>query len=646
MGPKRIAMLAAAALSMSFAPPAAAAPPNTTITSGPTGDTNNPTPTFGFSSSKPGSTFACRVDAIPYEPCTSPTTTSQLADGPHTFYVLATDSAGNVDPTPASRSFTVVPQTKFVGGPSNPTNNPTPTFSFSSSVPGSSFECRVDASSYESCASPEATSELTDGAHTFDVRAIDPAGYVDATPASRTLTVQAAPNVLVIETDDQTVESMRVMANVNSLIGDQGATFTNSFVNYSLCCPSRSTFLTGQYAHNHGVLFNKPPDGGFDRFESLHGTNNLAVWLRGAGYYTAMIGKYLNGYDGDPPVPPGWSEWYAALPDDQRVYDYALSDNGTAVHYGHDWTDFKQDVLTRKAVDFVNRRAPKAKPFFLWLTYTAPHVGGPNPNPRPPFGCASTAKPAPRHAHAFDSEPLPMPPNFNEADVTDKPAHISGLPLIDESEVADIERKYRCQLESLLSVDEGVKKVLGALEANGALGDTLVIYTSDNGFFNGEHRIPANKMQIYEESIRVPLEMRGPGIPQGVTVDPLAINADLAPTIVQVASAARPSLVMDGRPLIPVTQDPGIERGRELLVEDPRTSSAGLPGFEAIRTERYMYAEFITGEAELYDLQTDPFELQSLHDDPAFDAIKSELADHLHQLQDCAGAACLLHPAP
>ena len=132
-----------------------------------------------------------------------------------------------------------------------------------------------------------------------------------ASDRSTAAAAASEPNILVIETDDQTVESMKVMQNVNSLIGAQGATFANSFVNYSLCCPSRSTFLTGQYAHNHRVLSNSGPEGGFQRFESLHATNNLAVWLRHAGYYTAMVGKYLNGYANKPPKPPGWSEWHA-----------------------------------------------------------------------------------------------------------------------------------------------------------------------------------------------------------------------------------------------------------------------------------------------------------------------------------------------
>ena len=296
--------------------------------------------------------------------------------------------------------------------------------------------------------------------------------------------------MVVIETDDQTRGSIRVMRNVRALIGNKGARFKNSFVNYSLCCPSRATFLTGQYAHNHGVIDNTPPDGGFPRFESLHGDNNLAVWLQDSGYYTALIGKYMNGYDERPLVPPGWSEWYASQ--NQAVYNYRLNENGTPVYYGYQPADFKQDVLTRKAVGFVNRRAPKPKPFFLWLTYTAPHWGG-LPFANPPKNCRGTATPAPRHAHAFDSEPLPKPPNFNERYVSDKPAAIRSHPLLNASQIADIQRRYRCQLESLLSVDEGVKKIVQALVAKGELANTLLVFTSDNGFFNGAHRIPQGK---------------------------------------------------------------------------------------------------------------------------------------------------------
>jgi N-acetylglucosamine-6-sulfatase len=452
------------------------------------------------------------------------------------------------------------------------------------------------------------------------------------------MAAQTRPNILVIQTDDQTVESMRVMDNVDSLIADQGATFSNSFVNHALCCPSRATFLTGQYMHNHGVLGNTLPDGGFARFQALHGDSNLAVWLRRAGYHTTMIGKYLNNYSNSPLVPLGWSEWYAAAPDTHDAYNYTMNNNGTLVNHGQAPAAFKEDVLTSKAVDLVDRQAPKAKPFFLWLTYTAPHVGGPEPNRNPPFDCGKSPKPAPRHAHAFDSELLPMPPNFNEADVSDKPAHIRNRPRLTAAQITDRRRRYRCELESLLSVDEGVEEVVEALSATGELDSTLLMFTSDNGFFHGEHRLPGGKQHIYEESIRVPLVVRGPGIPQGVSVNDLVINADLAATIVEVANANPGPVEMDGRSLIPVAQQPGIERGRALLIEEPT--------FNAIRTERYKYAEHSTGETELYDLRKDPFERSSRHNAAAYATVKATLAERLHQLQDCAGDSCLNRPTP
>jgi N-acetylglucosamine-6-sulfatase len=469
---------------------------------------------------------------------------------------------------------------------------------------------------------------------------------VNGTPATPTQAASgpSRPNIVVIETDDQTVESMRVMTNVNSLIASQGATFENSFVNYALCCPSRATFLTGQYMHNHGVLGSAPPDGGFGRFQALHGNDNLAVWLQDAGYYTAMIGKYLNGYASKPPVPPGWSEWQAAAPasgsteaDTLNAYSYTMDENGVSVHYGTSPTEFKQDVLTRKAVGLVNRRAPQAQPFFLWLTYTAPHTGGPNPNPNPPSDCGAAAKPAPRHAHVFDAEPLPRPPNFNEADVSDKPPWVRALPSLTASQITDLRRKYRCALESLMSVDEGTRRVVDALQARGELDDTLLIFTSDNGFFYGEHRIPGGKQRPYEESIRVPLLMRGPGIPQGVIVSDPAINVDLAPTIVD-AAGAKAGLTMDGQSLIALAQRPGTGAGRDILIEN--RAFQDQPPFTAVRTDRYLYAEHATADKELYDLRRDPFELENRDGDRAYDSVEARLADRLHQLQTCSGSDC------
>ncbi len=452
---------------------------------------------------------------------------------------------------------------------------------------------------------------------------------------------QSRPNVIVIETDDQAVDEMKFMPNVNSLIADRGAAFDHNFVNYSLCCPSRSTFLTGEYAHHHGVMSNTFPSGGFGRFEPKYGDNNLAVWLERAGYHTALIGKYLNGYGNTNSgqaalVPPGWSEWYAGTASTtQSAYDYTLNENGTLVDYGANPADFKQDVFTQKAVDFVDRIAPGRAPFFLWLTYTAPHSGGPNPNPQPPSDCDNTAKPAPRHADALDTEPLPMPPSFNEADVSDKPAFIQALPRLTSSQIANITRMYRCRAESLLSVDEGVQRIIAALRSTGALPNTYVIFTSDNGFFQGEHRIPTGKTHVYEPSIRVPLVMRGPGIPHRVRVRDLSINADLAPTIAKITGAT-PHLTMDGRSLLPFAAHPTVERGRELEIEDLN--------FDAIRTQRYIYVKYKTGEEELYDLKRDPNELLNRSGDPAYAKVRSALAKRLRGLKDCKGDRCRLHP--
>jgi N-acetylglucosamine-6-sulfatase len=441
------------------------------------------------------------------------------------------------------------------------------------------------------------------------------------------------PNVVVVMSDDQTADSMRFMPQVNEQLGGQGATFANNFVNYSLCCPSRSTFLTGQYAHNHGVLSNQLPDGGFQKLDS---TNTLAVWLQQDGYYTAHIGKYLNGYEQSPNViPPGWTEWYGTT-DTYRYYGYQINENGTLVDYGTSADQYQSDVFTQKAVDFINRRAPDSQPFFLSVAYLAPHSGGPNPNPQPPDNCQSTAKPAPRHAAAFESEPLPQAPSFNEQDVSDKPQEIASQPPLDDSDVANIQREYRCRLESLLGVDEGVAQIVAALRDRGELDNTLFVYTSDNGFFHGEHRIPGGKVKLYEESIRVPLIMRGPGVPAGVTVHDLSINADLAPTILELTGSPA-GRTMDGLSLFGAMQDTGRLLGRALLVE--------TRGYSAVRTARYIYAEYDTGERELYDLQNDPYELQSLHTDPGYAPVQAALANLLNVVRACAGPSCTQLPA-
>ena len=438
----------------------------------------------------------------------------------------------------------------------------------------------------------------------------------------------ARPNVLVVMTDDQTVESLRVMTNVRALLAAEGTTFANSFVSFPLCCPSRSTFLTGQYAHNHTVMGNAAPTGGY---EKLDHTNTLPVWLQRAGYRTVHIGKYLNGYGrrSATEIPPGWTEWYGSVdPSTYQFYNYTLNENGRTVRYGVDPASYQADVYTRKAVDAVRRLAPGG-PFFLNVAYLAPHSGGPR-EPDDPVNLA-TPVPAPRHRNRFAAEPLPVTPAFNEADVSDKPRGIRARPVIGPGRVAAITEEYRQRLESLLAVDEGIAEIVAALRAAGELDTTLIVFTSDNGFFHGEHRVQTGKVLHYEPSTRVPLIVRGPGIPRGAVRPQLVANIDLAPTIVS-AAGATPGRAMDGRPLQPFARDPRLYSGRDILLE--------TTGYRALRSPRYVYVEHSTNEQELYDLAADPNELTSLHASAAHAPLKADLATRLAKLRMCAGGTC------
>jgi N-acetylglucosamine-6-sulfatase len=464
-----------------------------------------------------------------------------------------------------------------------------------------------------------------------------------AVPAAAQDADGTRPNVVVIMSDDQTQVSLDAMPRTRELIGGNGATFANSFVNWPLCCPSRATFLTGQYAHNHNVRGNQPPLGGFDR---LNSAETLPAWLQRAGYYTAHIGKYLNGYeDSAVGVPPGWSEWHGSKRT-YTFYGYELLENGQLVGYGSRQENpdspanpatYSTDLYTDKAVELIARRAPSRQPFFLSLAYLAPHGGGPNsPQGQPPYRCESSAKPAARHIGAFGSAPLPSPPSFNEADVADKPPEIAATPPLTDAQIARITRNYRCRAESLLAIDEGVQRVIGALADAGEASDTLVVFTSDNGFFHGEHRILEGKNRVYEEAIRVPLLIRGPGVgKQGATIDELAVNADLAPTILDAANAEAP-IAVDGRSLLPFTEHPNRTRGREILIEQEN--------YAAVRTHRYVFAEHLAGNnagaVELYDLATDPYELTNQAANPAYATVRSKLASRLAGLRACQGASC------
>jgi N-acetylglucosamine-6-sulfatase len=451
------------------------------------------------------------------------------------------------------------------------------------------------------------------------------------------------PNVIVFMTDDQTLESLRVMPKVQSLLGDKGITFSNFVVSNPRCCPSRATFLTGQYSHNNGVMTNRPPDGGFDLFGDQQST--LPAALQGAGYQTIHIGKYLNGYGRPNPrqIPPGWDTWQTSPSTGTYAYwGFTLNKNGDLKTYSTANRDYHSDVMSRLGVKNVKREAERAGPFFMTVSFLAPH-GGDNPREPQTDDRPRLAWPAPRHAGDFKNEPLPMPPSFDEADISDKPIFIQDKPRLSPEAEKKIRSRYRMQLESLLAVDEAVDEVVRALGKTGERSNTLLIFTSDNGYYHGQHRLTQGKVIPYEPAIRVPLVMRGPGIVQGADSGALVSNIDLAPTILDLTGVAT-LRTPDGRSLGPLLADPGAAWGNEVLLESGGPSDA--VSRRGVRTPEWKYVEWINGSTlaveavELYDLVADPDELVNRAGVPAYAVTQNELAARLATLRTCTGATC------
>jgi N-acetylglucosamine-6-sulfatase len=440
--------------------------------------------------------------------------------------------------------------------------------------------------------------------------------------------VEAPPNFVVVMADDLTVGEMPAMQQTLQRVGGAGVTFDRFYDSYPLCCPSRTTFLTGQYSHNHGVLGNGTPIGGY---YALRKPDTLGVWLQAAGYHTIHIGKFLNRYGLRDPteIPSGWSEWYGALQSSSdRYFDYRLNENGALRHYGKSPGDYKTDAETEAALAAIRKRAglgPGGKPFFLFLGAIAPHL---------------PATPAPRDRNRFRHLRLPRGVAFNERDVSDKPRFIRRLDPLSAAKIRQIRSGYRDRAASLLSLDRSVGRILDELDSDGLGENTYVLFLSDNGFFFGQHRLPKGKYLPYEPSTHLPLMIRGPGIPAEVHSDELVANIDLAPTILGLAGAD-PSVEVDGRSLMPFAQDPGLRSERPILFEANSADkpSVGVP-YVGIRTRRYAYIRYRSGEQELYDLDRDPRQLRSRHRDPRYAPTKRALARALASLRDCRGEAC------
>lgn len=408
------------------------------------------------------------------------------------------------------------------------------------------------------------------------------------------------PNVILIQTDDQRWDTLGFLPTVQGELAGKGVTFANSFVPNPVCCPSRASLLTGNHAHTHGVLTNGPPHGGALKFIGPD-RETIAVWLQASGYRTAFFGKYLNGYRNycdatSCAIPPGWDEWWALAPED--YFNYRLSENGPRVFHGSAPGEYSTDLLRDRLLAFLG--AHPDEPVFVYFAPYAPHVSP---------AVAYLPVPAPRHEGAFAGLTPARPLSYLEVDVSDKPLFVRGVEPPDALYLAFIDLQREIAFESLLAVDEAVAAILDTLERQGRLADTVVIFTSDNGYAYGEHRL-FGKLCPYEECIRVPLVVRYPRLlgDQPQVVEELVAVIDLAPTIAEWAQVPPGRIPpIDGRSLAAVAQGQRTGWRDALLLEQWEQRR-----YAGVRTANRKYALHDTGERELYDLDADPFELSSV----------------------------------
>lgn len=460
---------------------------------------------------------------------------------------------------------------------------------------------------------------------------------------------EAKPNILLVLTDDQRHDTLRFMPVVMRELVGPGVRFENAFVSVPACCPSRASTFSGRWAHNTGVVFNRPtaepsdapgidlPNGGAPAFDE---SSSIALLLQQSGYRTGLYGKYLNAMDlyGNR-VPPGWDEFHAFADDGSNYFDYTLLSNGVAVRYGSSEPDYSTDVLRDLALDFLDQTEDD-EPFLLVFAPFAPHFDA---------GFYSVT-PAPRHAGTSNADGnrfLPRPPSFAEKDRSDKPEWLrsmrSSVWASPHGIAANVEDLRHETIDSLLAVDEAVEAVLERLERSGAADRTLIVFTSDNGLLWGEHRL-GQKSAAYEESIRVPLVIRPPGDrPAGTPAleQRLVGNVDLAPTFAALAGATGH---FDGRSLLPLLDGSAHDWRDAILIEGWLPDSTvpniaipelhpPIPDYAAVRTRDHKYVDYATGSDELYDLSADPFELENRIDDPAYAEPKRRLATALARLR-------------
>jgi arylsulfatase A-like enzyme len=426
------------------------------------------------------------------------------------------------------------------------------------------------------------------------------------------------PNIVLIMTDDQIPVELRWMPHTRALLGDAGVTFTDALAPNPVCAPSRATLLTGQYSHNTGIR------GNHFKQRLLHRSRLLPTWLHAVGYRTGFTGKYVNRYRASGRGEPGWDS-FSEVRHGAHYYGYTMSNNGDPVRYPDVHVD---DTVAADTTALINRFAGD-RPFFIWSSYPAPHGAC-----VPGRSCSHAPVPAVRHAGLYAGVVAPQlaKPSFNEADMSDKPRPIRGHRKVDAATVQHI---FTERIRSLASVDEGVASTVAALRDAGELDDTLIVFTSDNGFQLGEHRY-VGKVLAYEESVGVPLLMRGPGVPRGRVRGRTVTMADLAPTLAA-AAGARPKPRVDGRNL-----GPYLRTGRLRPFTAVLESGSGNNWFyRAVRTERYTFVRWRHGQRELYDRRADHYQLRNVARVRRYEPAERALAGRLRVLESCAGhAAC------
>jgi arylsulfatase A-like enzyme len=396
------------------------------------------------------------------------------------------------------------------------------------------------------------------------------------------------PNIILLLTDDQRFDTLHVMPQVQRLLQKRGMTLRRAIVTNPVCCPSRATILTGRYSHTTGVYANAGEHGGWETFKASE-SSTIATALDAAGYRTGLIGKYLNGYTGDGIyVPPGWDRWFAFAAPNGRYYNYTMFDDLRGyVSFGTQPKDYSTDAIRRQAVSFI-RSTAEDTPLFLMVTPFAPH---------------GNHIAAPRHDGDLATARVSLRRSVNEADMSDKPAYLQLRPT---TPLASIKRRTRDQWETLLAVDDMVARIVAALHETGRADNTMLIFTSDNGLLNHEHRWIAKQVP-YEESIRVPMVISFPGqIPSGTVSAAIVSNLDIAPTVVDFAGASLPT---DGTSMRPLLTDATSSIRESIALEHLGPSP---PTYCGVRTPTFVFVRYVTGEEELYDLVQDPWQLENV----------------------------------